>query len=99
MIRISTRLLKALIPRTTVPESAVLAGVARLNSASFPLTLRVLFVKWLVLVYDLLDSKKALWNLYGVLFLYLDYESLVRRAARRGAARAGRGRRLSGTAD
>jgi hypothetical protein len=85
-VRAATRLLKALIPRTTVPEAAVMRGIARLNAGDMNLGVRVLFLKWVIAVYDLIDSKKQLWNLYGVLFLYLDYELLVR-APRGGAAR------------
>jgi hypothetical protein len=77
-VRVASRTVKALIPRTVVPATAVMAGIARLNSSAFPLSIRVLFIKWVIVVYDLIDSKKELWNLYGVLFLYLDFEILVR---------------------
>ncbi len=70
------KLIKALLPRTSVPEQAVLVGLARLNSECFPRSVQPTFFKWILIVFELIDNKDSLRNLYGVLFLFLDFEQL-----------------------
>ena len=59
-----------------VPEAAILLAVARLNSVTFQRSVQPVFLKWLVLVFPMLESTAQLRGMYGVLFLFLDYETL-----------------------
>lgn len=65
-----------MVPQDTVAESAVLLAIGRLNSPTFVRAAQVLFLKWLVLAFPMLDSTATLRGMYGVLFLFIDYETL-----------------------
>eukprot|EP01137_Pigoraptor_chileana_P025148 Opistho-2@94195 len=80
---LAKRLFKALVPRTTVPESCVVTAIARFNmrldttgECVISLGIRGYFLRWLLAVFELLDSRVSLHRLYGVLFRLLWFDSL-----------------------
>ncbi|KAF9086453.1 hypothetical protein BGX23_008881 [Mortierella sp. AD031] len=69
------KLIKLLLPRQSVPEMCaikVLGVLGRQLSYSIQATL----LRWVILVYDIFDSRTKLQQLYGVAFHYLGYETL-----------------------
>lgn len=36
-----------------------------------------MLLRWILMVFDLIDDQDKLRNLYGVFFHYIDYESMV----------------------
>jgi hypothetical protein len=77
------RLIKALVPSNDVPVQLCLRVIAALNPSTlepnnFRLNksgIKTLMLKWIIMVYDLVDRKERLHAMYGVLFLYLGYVS------------------------
>ncbi|KAG0250868.1 hypothetical protein BG011_008026 [Mortierella polycephala] len=69
------KMIKLMLPRQKVPE---MCGVKVLGSLgrklSFPCQAGLL--RWLILVYDILDGRTKLQQLYGVAFHFLSYETL-----------------------
>ena len=68
------RVVRCLIPKSTVPCSAVLSLLGSLNV--LPLSLQQLVFKWIILVYDLIDDRDILHTVYDGLFYYLQYDAL-----------------------
>uniref|UniRef100_UPI00398F3A56 centromere protein I isoform X2 n=1 Tax=Pristiophorus japonicus TaxID=55135 RepID=UPI00398F3A56 len=74
--RFNTRLLKCLIPASVVPESAVTKAISWMCTRKPTIHIQVLFMRWLLTVFDLLNSKKELHSLYGIIFFYLQNDKL-----------------------
>ncbi|GCB70125.1 hypothetical protein scyTo_0005609, partial [Scyliorhinus torazame] len=74
--RLNTRLLKCLIPASTVPESAVTNAISWMCTRKPTINVQVLFIRWLLTVFDLLESKKQLNSLYGIIFFYIQNAKL-----------------------
>ncbi|KAG0043009.1 hypothetical protein BGZ83_011936 [Gryganskiella cystojenkinii] len=69
------RMVKLLLPRQHVPEMCGVKVVGSLGrSLSYPSQAALL--RWVILVFDLFDSRTKLQQLYGVVFHYLTYETL-----------------------
>ncbi|GJJ70668.1 centromere protein I [Entomortierella parvispora] len=69
------KMIKLLLPRQHVPEMCavkVLGSLGRqLSYAS-----QAALIRWVILVYDILDSRTKLQQLYGAVFHYLTFETL-----------------------
>uniref|UniRef100_A0A8C9VNQ6 Centromere protein I n=1 Tax=Scleropages formosus TaxID=113540 RepID=A0A8C9VNQ6_SCLFO len=76
---IGIRVLKFLVPASTVPEEAIIRGVSWLCVDKMPVNMQVLFVRWVLTVFDLIDSKDQLRAIYGFIFNFVTEENLVRR--------------------
>ncbi|XP_078544533.1 centromere protein I [Lissotriton helveticus] len=72
----STRLLKCLIPATNVPESAVVKAVSWFCTCKSSASTQVLFLRWLITMFDLIQSKEQLHALYGMFFFFLQDDRL-----------------------
>ena len=70
-----SRALRSLIPRNSVPCAAVLRFLGSLKG--YTLTLQLLILRWVILVYDIIDDRTNLHGSYGVLFYYLQFDELV----------------------
>ncbi|XP_020501089.1 centromere protein I [Labrus bergylta] len=70
------RVLKCLIPATAVPQEAVVRAVVWLGVGKIPITTQVLFIKWVLTVFDMIDAKDQLRAIYGFIFSFLTDESL-----------------------
>ncbi|KPP66805.1 hypothetical protein Z043_114659 [Scleropages formosus] len=73
---IGMRVLKFLVPASTVPEEAIIRGVSWLCVDKMPVNMQVLFVRWVLTVFDLIDSKDQLRAIYGFIFNFVTEENL-----------------------
>ncbi|XP_019634916.1 PREDICTED: centromere protein I-like [Branchiostoma belcheri] len=72
----NSRLVKCLIPATTVPEEAAVRAISWMCTNKPSKNVQALLLRWLVLVYDLIDGKDKLHALYGVLFFFIQSDVL-----------------------
>ncbi|XP_047440314.1 centromere protein I isoform X2 [Mugil cephalus] len=70
------RVLKCLIPATVVPQEAVVRAVGWLGVGKIPITTQVLFIKWVLTVFDMVDAKDQLRAIYGFIFSFVTEENL-----------------------
>uniref|UniRef100_UPI0037E6FCBA centromere protein I n=1 Tax=Semicossyphus pulcher TaxID=241346 RepID=UPI0037E6FCBA len=70
------RVLKCLIPATSVPQEAVVRAVIWLGVGKIPISTQVLFIKWVLTVFDMIDAKDQLRAVYGFIFSFVTDENL-----------------------
>ncbi|KAM9741676.1 centromere protein I isoform 1-T1 [Menidia menidia] len=70
------RVLKCLIPATVVPQEAVVRAVVWLSVGKIPISTQVLFIKWVLTVFDMIDAKDQLRSIYGFIFSFVTEENL-----------------------
>lgn len=70
------RVLKCLIPSSLVPQEAVVRAVSWLGISKIPISTQILFVKWVLTMFDLIDAKDKLRAVYGFIFSYVMDENL-----------------------
>ncbi|XP_035983364.1 centromere protein I [Fundulus heteroclitus] len=70
------RVLKCLIPASVVPQDAVVRAVVWLSVGAIPITTQVLFIKWVLTVFDMIDAKDKLRAIYGIIFSFVTEENL-----------------------
>ncbi|KAF9282788.1 hypothetical protein BGZ68_005746 [Mortierella alpina] len=69
------KLVKLLLPRQHVPEVCAVKVLGSLGR-HLSLPIQAAALRWVILVYDIFDSRTKLQQLYGVAFHYLTYETL-----------------------
>jgi len=76
-----TKLVKCLIPSSTVPQSAVVRAVLTISSKVFaspgPSSLHSVLLRWMLLVYDRLDGFDQLHKLYNIIFTFVQSALLL----------------------
>uniref|UniRef100_A0A3Q3VJJ7 Uncharacterized protein n=1 Tax=Mola mola TaxID=94237 RepID=A0A3Q3VJJ7_MOLML len=70
------RVLKCLIPATVVPQEAVVRAVVWLGVGKIPTSTQVLFIKWVLTMFDMIDAKDQLRAIYGFIFSFVTDENL-----------------------
>ncbi|XP_028272271.1 centromere protein I [Parambassis ranga] len=70
------RVLKCLIPASLVPQDAIVRGVVWLCVGKIPIATQVLFIKWVLTIFDLVDAKDQLRAIYGFIFSFITEENL-----------------------
>ncbi|XP_061643984.1 centromere protein I [Phyllopteryx taeniolatus] len=70
------RVLKCLIPATVVPQDAVVRAIAWLGVSKIPINTQVLFIKWVLTIFDMIDAKDQLRAVYGFIFSFVTEENL-----------------------
>uniref|UniRef100_A0A669BC78 Centromere protein I n=1 Tax=Oreochromis niloticus TaxID=8128 RepID=A0A669BC78_ORENI len=70
------RVLKCLIPASVVPQEAVVRAVVWLSIGKMPISTQVLFIKWVLTVFDMIDAKDQLRAIYGFIFNFVTDENL-----------------------
>nr|XP_046261463.1 centromere protein I [Scatophagus argus] len=70
------RVLKCLIPASVVPQQAVVRAVVWLGVGKIPISTQVLFIKWVLTVFDMIDAKDELRAIYGFIFSFVTEENL-----------------------
>ena len=70
-----TRAVRCLIPRDSIPCASVLRLLGSLKGQT--LSLQLLIIRWIILVYDIIDNHSGLHGIYGLLFYYLQFDDLV----------------------
>ncbi|XP_070769591.1 centromere protein I [Enoplosus armatus] len=71
-----SRVLKCLIPATVVPQEAVVRAVVWLGVGKIPNSTQVLFIKWVLTIFDMIDAKDQLRAVYGFIFSFVTEENL-----------------------
>lgn len=70
------RILKCLIPASVVPQEAVVRGVSWLCVGKIPISTQILFIKWVLTMFDMIDAKDQLRAVYGFIFNFVIDETL-----------------------
>ncbi|XP_034037881.1 centromere protein I isoform X2 [Thalassophryne amazonica] len=70
------RVLKCLIPATVVLQEAVVRAIVWLGVGKIPISTQVLFIKWVLTVFDMIDAKNQLRSIYGFIFSFVTEENL-----------------------
>ncbi|CAG8433086.1 10715_t:CDS:10 [Diversispora eburnea] len=70
------KFIKFLIPRTKVPIKLIIKIFGSLGDRNIKLKIQVLLLRWIILVYNILEDHSELYKFYGVLFHYMDYDTL-----------------------
>uniref|UniRef100_A0A8C4WNY5 Centromere protein I n=1 Tax=Gopherus evgoodei TaxID=1825980 RepID=A0A8C4WNY5_9SAUR len=73
---VNTRILKCLIPASVIAESSVVSAVSRLCVGKCSSSTQLLFLRWLIAMFDFIDHKEKLHALYGFFFCSLQDEKL-----------------------
>ncbi|XP_063045563.1 centromere protein I [Engraulis encrasicolus] len=73
---ISTRVLKFLVPSSVVPQEVVLRGFSWLNTQKLSQSAQLLFLRWVLTMFDMIDYKDKLRAIYGILFHFVTDENL-----------------------
>ncbi|XP_026214468.1 centromere protein I isoform X1 [Anabas testudineus] len=70
------RVLKCLIPASVVPQEAVVRAWVWLGVGKIPTSTQVLFIKWVLTIFDMIDAKDQLRAIYGFIFSFVTDENL-----------------------
>ncbi|RHZ76457.1 hypothetical protein Glove_197g85 [Diversispora epigaea] len=70
------KFIKFLLPRTKVPIKLIIKIFGSLGDKNIKLKIQVLLLRWIILVYNILEDHSELYKFYGVLFHYMDYDTL-----------------------
>uniref|UniRef100_A0A8C5TS11 Centromere protein I n=1 Tax=Malurus cyaneus samueli TaxID=2593467 RepID=A0A8C5TS11_9PASS len=73
---VNTRLLKSLIPTSVIPENSLVTAVSWLCASKCSSSIQLLFLRWLITVFDFIDHKEQLHALYGFFFSFLQDEKM-----------------------
>ncbi|KAM5221325.1 centromere protein I isoform 2-T2 [Ctenodactylus gundi] len=73
---VNTRILKCMIPTTLILEDSVVKAVSWLCVGKCSGTMKVLFYRWLVAMFDFIDRKEQINLLYGFFFASLQDDAL-----------------------
>lgn len=73
-VHVRASIVRCLIPKTTVPVSALLHCLGSMHA--LPSSFQLILFRWMVLVYDLVDNMADFLATYDIIFRYLQYDSL-----------------------
>ncbi|VDI37277.1 centromere protein I [Mytilus galloprovincialis] len=74
---ISARLIKFLIPATFVPEKAIVKTISYLCTNKPSTNMQCLLLRWILVIYDYIDTKDDIHKLYGLIFFFLDNQTMM----------------------
>ncbi|XP_071511288.1 centromere protein I-like [Diadema antillarum] len=72
----SSRLVKSLIPSVYVPEEAAVQCISWMCTNKPSHDLQALLLKWIILTFDLLDNTEQLHALYGIIFYFIENDTI-----------------------
>ncbi|NWU50114.1 CENPI protein, partial [Dromas ardeola] len=73
---VNTRLLKSLVPASVIPETSVVSAVSWLCVSKCSGNIQLLFLRWLITMFDFIDRKEEIHALYGFFFSFLQDEKM-----------------------
>ncbi|XP_056665363.1 centromere protein I isoform X2 [Monodelphis domestica] len=73
---VKSRMLKCLIPTTLIPESAVVKAFSKLCTHNYSNSIKIIFFRWLIAMFDFIDHTEEMNSLYGFFFSFLQEESM-----------------------
>ncbi|XP_069104812.1 centromere protein I-like isoform X2 [Argopecten irradians] len=71
------RLVRSLTPATVVPEQAVINAISHMCTNKPSIKIQTLFLRWILVVYDYIDKKENLHKLYGIIFFFLENQTMM----------------------
>lgn len=74
---ICSKLIKFLTPATVVPEKAVVNTVSYMCTNKPSTNIQCLLLRWILVVYDYIETKDDLHKLYGLIFYFLDNQTMM----------------------
>lgn len=66
------KLIKSLIPCTVVPRVAVIKTISWMSTSLLPPDTKALLLRWMLVVFNHIDDKEILHQLYNLLFLFIE---------------------------
>lgn len=73
---INHRLIRSLIPSSVVSAMSVVKSVSWMNTDNIAADTKALFLRWILVVFNHIDSKDILHRLYSFLFLFINYSAM-----------------------
>ncbi|NWY53767.1 CENPI protein, partial [Chionis minor] len=73
---VNTRLMKSLVPASVIPEDSVVSAVSLVCASKCSGNMQLLFIRWLITMFDFIDHKEQLHALYGFFFSFLQDEKM-----------------------
>ncbi|NXX47633.1 CENPI protein, partial [Tricholaema leucomelas] len=73
---VNTRLLKSLVPASVIPGDSVVSSISWLCVSKCSSNVQLLFIRWLITMFDFIDRKEQLRALYCVFFYLLQDEKM-----------------------
>ncbi|XP_072033615.1 centromere protein I-like [Amphiura filiformis] len=73
---VNSRLVKCLIPESVIPEDAVVSAISWMCTNKPSSALQTLLLKWIILTYDLIESRTRLHALYGIIFQFIENDMM-----------------------
>ncbi|KAL8624506.1 hypothetical protein ACOMHN_053049 [Nucella lapillus] len=74
---VSRQLIRCLIPKTKVPQEAVMKAISWMSTNKPAVAIQTMLIRWILVVYDYIDTYDKLHCLYGILFLFLDSQVML----------------------
>ncbi|OWF49678.1 centromere protein I-like [Mizuhopecten yessoensis] len=74
---VGARLIRALTPSTVVPEQAVINAISHMCTNKPSIRIQTFFLRWILVVYDYIDKKENLHKLYGIIFYFLENQTMM----------------------
>ncbi|KAL4220762.1 hypothetical protein ACF0H5_021156 [Mactra antiquata] len=71
------RIIKSLIPQTYVKEEAALKCISWICTRNPSINIQCLLLRWIIVIYDYIDTRTNLHGMYGVLFHFLHYRVMM----------------------
>ncbi|XP_063967268.1 centromere protein I-like [Lytechinus pictus] len=72
----SSRLIKHLLPSDSIPEDAAIQSISWMCTNKPSHEIQALLLKWIILTFDLLDGTEKLHALYGMIFYFIENDTL-----------------------
>lgn len=73
---VNARLLRSLLPASEISQSSVIKSVSLFCAGKCSSNIQILFIRWLITVFDLIPCKDVLSSLYNFFFFFLQDEKL-----------------------
>ncbi|XP_031566588.1 centromere protein I-like [Actinia tenebrosa] len=73
---VASKVVKSLIPRESVPVLAIVKTVSWISTNTLSSSLQALLLRWIIVIYKLIDDISQLHSLYGIIFLFLESDIL-----------------------
>ncbi|PKY44091.1 Mis6-domain-containing protein [Rhizophagus irregularis] len=70
------RLVKILLPRANVPNFLIIKVLSNLGNKGLNYNVQALLLRWIIIVYNVIEDHSQLIKFYGVIFHYMEYDTL-----------------------
>ncbi|GBB86979.1 hypothetical protein RclHR1_13430003 [Rhizophagus clarus] len=70
------KLVKILLPRANVPNFLIIKVLSNLGNKVLKYDVQALLLRWIIIVYNVIEDHSQLIKFYGVIFHYMEYNTL-----------------------